>query len=345
MLTDPHPTMPLMRRILPCVIIGAFCCAIVGTLKAQDAGPPVLPPPGALFNPPPLFDYPQAAAPESEQAAVGDPQAAADPEAAQEPETVAAPSPLEEAIAGTTEALDGQTEPVEPVPVYEWYQPGYWFGHEPWDIGLNFGLNGSEGQNRSQSIASGAYIKRETDQWIHDSKINYNLTSANSVETQNNAMLDARLDRKLEKSPWSLYILNQTLYDEFQPYDIRVSLNTGVGYKWVNRDDYKLMGRFGAGASREFGGTEDHWEPEALFGLDYNYRITEKQRLTMKVDYFPEWQDFGDYRMVSDLGWEIDLDKPKNMSIRFTVNDRYDSTPNGVNPNLVNYAVLLNWKL
>jgi hypothetical protein len=65
----------------------------------------------------------------------------------------------------------------------------------------------------------------------------------------------------------------------------------------------------------------------------------------MKVDYFPEWEDFGNYRVVSDTGWEIDLDKPKNMSLRFTLNDRYDSTPNGVAPNLVNYAVLLNWKL
>jgi hypothetical protein len=73
--------------------------------------------------------------------------------------------------------------------------------------------------------------------------------------------------------------------------------------------------------------------------------ISDKQRFTMKVDYFPEWEDFGQYRVVSDAGWEIDLDKPKNMSLRFTVNDRYDSTPNGVDPNLVNYAVLLNWKL
>lgn len=338
MLTAPRPTMPSMRRILPCVIVWAFCCAILDRLHAQDAGPAVLPPPGAQFTPPPLFDFPQpsTAAPEP-----GD---TSKPGSVSEPSLIE-PSLLGDATDGSTQVLDDQAELVEPLPVYEWYQPGYWFGHEPWDVGVNFGLNGSEGQNRSQSIASGAYIKRESDEWIHDSKISYNMTSANSIETQNNAMLDARLDRKLDKSPWSLYILNQTLYDEFQPFDIRVSLNTGVGYKWVNTDDYKLMGRFGAGASREFGGTDDHWEPEALFGLDYDYRLTEKQRLTLKVDYFPEWQDFGDYRMVSDLGWEIDLDKPKNMSIRFTVNDRYDSTPNGVNPNLVNYAVLLNWKL
>ena len=62
------------------------------------------------------------------------------------------------------------------------------------------------------------------------------------------------------------------------------------------------IGRFGAGASREFGGVDDEWAAEALFGLDYEYLISDKQRFTMKVDYFPEWEDFGQYRVVSDAG-------------------------------------------
>lgn len=260
-------------------------------------------------------------------------------------EVPAPPSVLEEALAAPTDVLAEEHELIEPPEVYEWYEVSYWFGPAPWDIGINFGLNGSEGQNRTQSVASGAYVKRDSELWTLDSKVTYNLTAANSVETQNNALLDARLDRKLKKTAWSLFILNQTLYDEFQPFDLRVSLNSGVGYKWVKTDNFNLLGRFGAGASREFGGPDDEWAAEALLGLDYEYLISDKQRFTMKVDYFPEWEDFGNYRVVSDAGWEVDLDKPKNMSLRFTVNDRYDSTPNGVAPNLVNYAVLLNWKL
>lgn len=307
------------RRILVCLMLALGCAQDLAS--GQDVeGPSVFAPPGAQVSAPPLFELP-------------------DPTAAR------GPTVLEEALADETIALGSEHELVQPVEVYEWYETAYWFGPAPWDMGINFGLNGSEGQNRSQSIASGAYVKRDSDLWTLDSKINYNLTSANSIETQNNAMLDARLDRKLNKTAWSLFILNQTLYDEFQPFDLRVSLNSGVGYKWVNTDDFSLLGRFGAGASREFGGPDDRWAAEALFGLDYEYLISERQRLKAKVDYFPEWQDFGNYRVVSDVGWEIDLDKPKNMSLRVTVNDRYDSTPNGVDPNLVNYAVLLNWKL
>jgi hypothetical protein len=67
--------------------------------------------------------------------------------------------------------------------------------------------------------------------------------------------------------------------------------------------------------------------------------------VTAKVDYFPEWQDFRHYRVISDLGYEIDLDQPKNLSLKFSLIDRYDSTPNGSKPNALDYAVLLIWRL
>jgi len=308
-----------IRRILVCLIVSAYCCA--AGMMAVGQEPSVFAPPSATLPAPRLFEFPENLPSES------------------------VPTVLEEALSEASPALSGDEELLQPIEVYEWYETSYWFGPAPWDMGVNFGLNGSEGQNRSQSMAGGAYAKRDAELWTLDSKINYNMTSANSVETQNNALLDVRVDRKLHKSAWSLFVLNQTLYDEFQPFDLRVSLNSGVGYKWVDTANFNLIGRFGAGASREFGGVDDEWKAEALFGLDYEYLISDKQRFTMKVDYFPEWEDFGQYRVVSDAGWEIDLDKPKNMSLRFTVNDRYDSTPNGVDPNLVNYAVLLNWKL
>jgi hypothetical protein len=120
------------------------------------------------------------------------------------------PSVIEGALSEEVQAL-GDAELITPPPVYEWHQFSYWFGPAPWDVGVNFGLNGSEGENRSQSIASGAYVKRDSERWTLDSKISYNMTAANSIETQNNAMLDARVDRKIDKSAWSLFMNALTL--------------------------------------------------------------------------------------------------------------------------------------
>jgi hypothetical protein len=69
------------------------------------------------------------------------------------------------------------------------------------------------------------------------------------------------------------------------------------------------------------------------------------QKLTGKVEYYPEWEDFRQYRVVSDIGWQVDLDRPKNVSLKFSLTDRYDSTPDGASPNNLDYAVLMIWKL
>ncbi len=234
-----------------------------------------------------------------------------------------------------------EAEPIFPTGPPRWYEPTYWFGPAPWDIGIEFGLNGSEGINNSISLRSGGHLKRKIRRWKFDTSLAYNKNSANDVETQNNALFDLRVDRRMKESPWSLYFLHQTLYDEFQAYDLRVSVNTGVGYRLFDSETIDFVGRFGTGSSREFGGPDEEWVPEALMGLEYEHELTGMQRLSGKVDYYPEWDQFNQYRVVSDVGWEIDLDRPKNLSLKFSVVDRYDSTPNGVQPNELNYSALL----
>ena len=260
--------------------------------------------------------------------------------------------PLPNAVPPNTETpfdnqLSAAPAPLHPIPleVPMWYEPAYWFGAAPWDIGFELGLNGSEGINETLSLRAGGHLRRETEFWKFDTSLAYNKNTANNLETQNNALLDVRVDRLLGKSPWTLYFLNQELYDEFQAFDLRVSLNAGVGYRLIDGQSVELLGRLGAGTSREFGGPDDSWAQEALFGLDYEHELSKTQRLTATVDYYPEWKDFGLYRLVTDVGWEIDLDQPKNLSLKLSLIDRYDSTPNGAEPNAFDYAALLIWGL
>jgi hypothetical protein len=101
----------------------------------------------------------------------------------------------------------------------------------------------------------------------------------------------------------------------------------------------------GAGAVREFGGVVDEWQPQALLGVDYTHQLSKLQRVAAKIDYYPEWQDFRQYRVVTELGWQIALGKPKNVSLKLSLIDRYDSTPDGAQPNSFDYAVLFVWGL
>ena len=105
-----------------------------------------------------------------------------------------------------------------------------------------------------------------------------------------------------------------------------------------------FIGRFGAGASREFGGPDNEWKPEALFGMDYDHQVNARNKLIAKADYFPEWRDFSNFRFIMDLSWEYLIDADGNLSLKLGAVDRYDSTPNGAKRNDVNYSALLLYK-
>jgi putative salt-induced outer membrane protein YdiY len=304
------------------ILLTAFAAA---RAPAQEAGPAVLPPPS--------WEGPQLSAPGETLPAYENLEALITPPA-DSLEGEALPP-------GTIEAAAAEAIALSPM----WYDPAYWLGAHPWDMGVELGINGSDGTNNVFSMRAGGHVKRVTPHWKLDSSLAYNKNNSNGVETQNNGKHDLRVDRILAESPWTLFVLENLIYDEFQAWDVQLSLNSGVGYQIFNTPTLDLLSRVGAGATREFGGSENDWQPTALFGVDYNHQITKMQKLVAKVDYFPEWEDFRQYRVVSDLGWQVDLDRPKNVSLKFSVIDRYDSTPDGVDPNSLDYAVLMIWKL
>ncbi len=310
---------------------------IVIACAASDAsaqtGPSLLPPPS---EPP--------SEPWSPPAAV--PPASPEPTVAEE----ALPTPTGEAAnidtaaeaAGLAEGdlLDNKdTEP-------NWYQPRYWIDPLPWNSGIELGLNGSSGTRNSFSIRTGGYMKRESRFSKLDMSLYYNSTTAGENTTQNNAQYDVRNDWLLDdKSPWTLFGSGNVFYDQFQAFDIQANANTGIGYRFANEPNLKVIGRFGGGTSREFGGPDDRWVPEALFGWEYSQKLYKTQRLYGKLDYFPQLDELEEFRVVADAGWEVELVQPSNMSLKVSANDRYDSTPNGAQPHLVNYSVLLLIKL
>lgn len=226
-----------------------------------------------------------------------------------------------------------------------WILPTYWFNAVDWDGGVEIGISGTAGNSESASFRFGANLKRKTDINKTTFKVTYLKATADGTENQHNAIQNFGYERSFGASRYSLFIKEALEYDEFKAFDLRLALNGGLGYQFIDTDATKLNGRFGAGVSHEFGGPNDEWVPELVYGMDFERQLTERQKLALTVDYFPEWGNFSNYRVVSDFGWEVLLDEKHNLNLKLSVNDRYDSTPNGRRPNDVNYALLLLWKM
>lgn len=247
-----------------------------------------------------------------------------------------------DAAAVPTPAADAAE--IEVQPLSSWYQPHYWLG-PTWTGSIELGMNGSEGNAQAFSMRAGANLKRETELYAMTLDASHARTTADSVETQNNALGKIKVDRKFGESPWTMFASGTAEYDEFKAFDLRLALHAGVGYKFIKTEATTLIGRVGSGVSHEIGGPDDSYVPEALLGLDFEHQITARQKFVFKTEYLPEWGDFENYRLVSDASWECLLDEASNLSLKIGAIDRYDSTPNGRKPNDIDYLLLLMWKL
>jgi putative salt-induced outer membrane protein YdiY len=223
---------------------------------------------------------------------------------------------------------------------------GNWFRPTLWSGSFELGMNGSSGNSVTNNLRTGFELTRKTSLNEMGIDLDYAQASVNKIQSQNFAKLDLDYDRLFrEGSPWSMFTKTQLLYDEFRKFDLRLVMNGGIGYKWIDTDSTMFKTRFGAGASREFGGPRDEWTPEAVFGMDLKRQLTKRQKLAATFDYYPAWTDFTDYRMVSDMSWEMLLDEANNLSLKLSVLDTYDSTPDGAKANDINYGLLLLWKM
>ena len=239
------------------------------------------------------------------------------------------------------------SDSLEPAPlqteVIRWYQyPRRWM--KGWDSHAEFGLDGSDGNANTLAIQTGLELKRKAESYTLGIDVNYRQASSRNKTTEENGRFNVDYDRLLGDTFWSAFGKFGMEWDRFKPFDLRLNMNSGFGYYWVRSDDTTLVTRFGAGASREIGAPIDNWTPEAVFGFEAERQLTSRQKLKGKFDYFPSWENFGDYRLVSDVAWEILLDGSENLSLKLAATDRYDSTPQGARPNDVYYSLLLLYK-
>ena len=225
-----------------------------------------------------------------------------------------------------------------------WYQPSTWLDSE-WDKTIELGLNGTSGNTEMMSLRAGGKLERESDWHKFLFEIVHNRAESGGVSTQDNALGKLRFERKLGESRWSLFAQGTGEYDEFKAFDVRLAGNLGVNYQFIKTESTTLAGDFGSGVSREIGGPDDSYVPEAVFGLDFKHSLSKRQKIYAKSEYYPDWGDFDSYRVVTDTGWELLLDDAWNLNLKVGIIDRYDSTPNGRRPNDVDYAVMLLWRL
>ncbi|MCA3005934.1 MAG: YdiY family protein [bacterium] len=214
---------------------------------------------------------------------------------------------------------------------------------EGWKSNVDVGLTGSDGNSESLNIRGALGTERITKPMETRLGVNYTYASSGGDKSKSRGEGFIRNDWNFNPGPWSIFGLLKAEYDEFQPWDWRVQLFAGPGFRLIDKDNVKFKLRAGAGLTREIGDqARNEWLPEANFGFDYENKLTERQKIFLNFDYYPSLKRFTDYRHTTKAGWEILVDPEVNMSLKIGAENRYNSKPGGnAKKNDIDYFIML----
>jgi len=252
-----------------------------------------------------------------------------------------AATPPAESPADAEAAVEESALQEEEAPKAWYYAPLNWF--DLWEGNVELGLSGSDGNSETLNYLLGDDAKRETEEHILNFDLKYDRKTANSIETAHRLFGEIRWELLFEDSAWTWFFHETTEYDEFKDFDVRLSYDTGLGRCLIKNDMTSLLARAGAGTSHEVGGSNEDFVPEAVFGLEFKHKLNERQKVSASSEYSPDVTDFLDYRLKSRASWEVLLDEETNLSLKVSLLDRYDSTPNGKKANDLDYTLTLLW--
>lgn len=217
-----------------------------------------------------------------------------------------------------------QEAPAAEVPEVE---PGL-FGTEflaGWTKRFELGLAGSGGNTESLAFNTGLTFNTDRDGYRAEIGGRYFLSSNDGDRSRNEVRVYGTYDKKFEGTPWFVFGRVQYDYDEFQAWENRVSVFVGPGYEFVKKEKYELIGRVGIGVAQDFGNeATDEFRVEALIGVDGKWKVADNQALTYSIYYFPSLSDFNDGRTLTQLGYLIDLNTAKGISLKLGLEHEYE---------------------
>lgn len=213
-----------------------------------------------------------------------------------------------------------------------------------WEGRIEFGLNGSEGNSDRFATRYGGKVKRTTEFNQLTLDMLYSTSYAKGVLNEDKLLADARSEWPLFKTPWFVYSHGVTEYDRFTAYDLRLTSDSGFGYQYINTGMTQFRGRWGAGFSQEINSPDETFTPEGIIGFTFEHKLSKRQKLIASGDMFHDLTDIQDFRSRSNASWEIKIDPPARLSVRFGIINRYDSTPNGKKKNDLDYSSVVVWE-
>ncbi len=198
----------------------------------------------------------------------------------------------------------------------------------PWKLSAELGASGTSGNSDTDDLhaAINGLLEDDAKRWAVGA--GYSTSESNDVETKDQWFAEVTRDWKFAESKWFLFAGARYDDDNFQEWDHRTTLKAGAGYQWLERNDLNVRFRAGLTHVNESGIANplvDDSRVEGLLGGEAVWKLTEAQTITAGVTYYPDFDDNGEFRTVSELGWSMKLATETDVRLKVGLKNEYDS--------------------
>lgn len=225
----------------------------------------------------------------------------------------------------TPSVVQAKPEPREIKPLPERQDGPFLTFLSDWQSQLEAGATVATGNTEKANIylRFATTTKNDERQWDYDASYYRDQTDGNL--STNKFTTGLKHEWFIHESLWSIFAQGRFDYDEFQSWDKRLSGALGAGYLWVDQEDLTIKFKLGAGATKEYGSVDEDLIPELLAGFKVNWSITQNQKFEAGSTIYPDLSELGEYRIVSDASWVIDLNTVDKVSLKVGVENEYQS--------------------
>lgn len=194
-----------------------------------------------------------------------------------------------------------------------------------WDSHVNVTFNGASGNTEESSLRIGGRSRRRTPSTRLRLDSAYYLSTSESKIDNNKFTLGIVHHWLLPESRWFFFADGRFDYDQFESWRQRLAAHVGPGYDVIDKEGLNLHAQVGAGPRKEWGSEDDDWEPEGLFGLNFDWNITRRQTFDASAAILPILGDFGNYRTRSSANWAVKIFNDLDLSMTAGVTHEYQS--------------------
>ncbi len=163
-----------------------------------------------------------------------------------------------------------------------------------------------------------------------DGSYYYLRTTAMDKENEDRLQLSGLQEWINPINRFSIYTNGTYEYDSFKSWKHRLALGTGLGYDFYNLEDFKLIGRMGAGFKKDFQGARE-LVPESSVGIETEWQVGDTQRWRFTDTLNPSFTR-GSYRNNLQASWSIDVGNLGGLFIALGTEYRFESKPAGGDP-------------